>query len=247
MLDRWHPLAQGLVGCWLFNEGTGLTANDLTAQYPATLQSAAFANGGASLNGTTGYILPALIPPLARFTLEAWLNSPVTVTTLQMLMIRADNASNFNFYLHVPATAASGSGFTISGSFKQIAGFGINSPAGLHQHVLTYDGSTLTQYLDAKPLSSLSVSGTPDSGGSQYFNLGRRAVSDENVTGSMQIARVWNQGQSAASVASLYSDPYQMIQPPGVRRMYSYGALNLRFGIQTGGALGSGIKTGGRL
>lgn len=29
-LNRNHPLAQGLVGCWLFNEGSGLRANDLS-------------------------------------------------------------------------------------------------------------------------------------------------------------------------------------------------------------------------
>lgn len=29
-LNHNHPLAQGLVGCWLFNEGSGLIANDLS-------------------------------------------------------------------------------------------------------------------------------------------------------------------------------------------------------------------------
>ncbi len=29
-LNKQHPLAQGLVGCWLFNEGAGLRVNDLS-------------------------------------------------------------------------------------------------------------------------------------------------------------------------------------------------------------------------
>lgn len=38
-----HPLASGLIGCWIFNEGGGLTAYDATGRY-----------GNGTLSGTTG-------------------------------------------------------------------------------------------------------------------------------------------------------------------------------------------------
>ena len=42
-LDFTHPLAQGLVGCWLFNEGSGDKVNDLSGNgNVGTLQNMAF-------------------------------------------------------------------------------------------------------------------------------------------------------------------------------------------------------------
>lgn len=36
VLNRAHPLARGLVSCWLFNEGNGLLVNDLCRSYDGT-------------------------------------------------------------------------------------------------------------------------------------------------------------------------------------------------------------------
>jgi len=45
LLNPYHPLAQGLIGCWLFNEGGGNTVFDLSG----------YANHGMLGGGTVGY------------------------------------------------------------------------------------------------------------------------------------------------------------------------------------------------
>jgi len=57
-IDPTHPLAQGLVGCWLFNEGGGNRVYSLVTDYSNTFYgSPTFAADGISFNNNTDYIL----------------------------------------------------------------------------------------------------------------------------------------------------------------------------------------------
>ena len=77
-----HPLARGLVGCWLFNEGIGNTVNDLSGNNNHGIVSGAtWASGkhGSALlfNGATDYVKvtysDSLGPRGIRFSIACWI------------------------------------------------------------------------------------------------------------------------------------------------------------------------------
>lgn len=61
-INRSHPLAQGLVGCWLLNEGGGLRARDSTRlnKVDGALTASTFVNSAqgscVTFNGSGGYV-----------------------------------------------------------------------------------------------------------------------------------------------------------------------------------------------
>ena len=60
-LIQGHPLSQGLVGCWLMNEGGGNLVNNLVSSYPPTSNNGALwtptqKGTGLKFNGTTSYV-----------------------------------------------------------------------------------------------------------------------------------------------------------------------------------------------
>ena len=58
-IDWGHPLARGLVGCWLFHEGAGSSLANLCGDYGRATPTGGIAWRGlaARLDGTTGYAL----------------------------------------------------------------------------------------------------------------------------------------------------------------------------------------------
>jgi len=52
-IDWGHPLAQGLVGCWLNNEMAGARAGDIMGLRPLTLNSASWSNGQLKFSGSS--------------------------------------------------------------------------------------------------------------------------------------------------------------------------------------------------
>ena len=74
-------------------------------------------------------------------------------------------------------------------------------------HVVgTYDGTTIRQYVDASEQSTLSYSGTPQSGGEVRIAARWDSLSAPNdfFPGDIGLVRIWNSALSAQQVQELY-------------------------------------------
>jgi hypothetical protein len=73
-----HPLAQGLVGCWLFNEQTGNKIYDLSKDNHGNLINGVVRNpnnfGSLKFDGTNDYAEFGVLQ-VTRYTLSIWFNA----------------------------------------------------------------------------------------------------------------------------------------------------------------------------
>jgi hypothetical protein len=81
-LNKSHPLARGLVGCWLLNEGTGHKVFDLSG------------------NSNTATTLANSAPPWIMMELETMLKSPIRIT-LQVCLYQSVCGLELTSYLQL--------------------------------------------------------------------------------------------------------------------------------------------------
>jgi len=233
-----HPLAQGLVGGWMFQEGAGrrvaniipdalpgtFVAND-SVTYPAwTLFHRPQYGGRAIQNQTQSYIsvgdYTLLNPP--RITVHAWFYRTSTTANEPGVTKRHLGNNSNNFFL--------GTGSSPNGMFSFIA-YTIASPLtaesstnfttnAWHQVVGTYDGTNARLWVDR--LNTATVAG----GGALNGNTFPKLVigSDFQVNGywngRIAFVVIWNRALSSAEITELYTNPHAFLAPPSTRRYF---------------------------
>lgn len=225
-LDLGHPLAVGLVGCWLFNEGQGRTAVDLCGA-----SNGSFLNGASWASGSDGVSLNSAANQYVRIPATRWQKTDAAVTHewwWRPRSIRNYNggftktvvnaAAPIDFYVDASNAANAFAGSTGSAAHVSVSNFCIAGQ--LQQVVVTAQtGGNMVLYRDGIAMATASASPVLDAGSD--FRVGGREDAATFFDGTFQLARVWNRAISAAEIASLYADPYQMILAPNLRRFNS--------------------------
>lgn len=231
---RWdHPLAKGLVGCWLFNEGAGASASNLvTSQGNATLvDTVAYCPNGirvtnpGSGSGYTGVRIPAY-PKLLNALTPAYSlvgrTTPVATTLNDGIFAgKAGVGTVDDIVLGVISTTGN--------LFLQT--LGATSP--YIQTAWTRGSSqSFAATVDANNYGRLYVQGVFGAGGAlalltpsaTSFCIGNYSGDYSTVyNGDIEWFGVYSRALSANEVAQLYYEPYCMIEWPGasVWRYYS--------------------------
>ncbi len=229
-LNRSHPLARGLVGAWLMNEGSGQKICDLsgnqntgtfaTGSYlPAWTQGKfGFAlkfDGGDYIDCATPSTLNSLQVPM---TISGWFkqnnttgnqvifgqyNAPTNHKLIKMIRVES---GTLKYY-----TSASNGAYQSCGTltptvtnwhfFAIVVSGGISSPI-------------VTIYLDsASQSSSLSaLSSTPDT--TVPVHIGNDNRDWTGINGLIDNLLIYNRVLSAAEVAKLYCEPFAMFEAP---------------------------------
>jgi len=233
-----HPLAQGIVGGWMFQEGAGrrvanivpdalpgtFVAND-SVTYPTwTLFHRPQYGGRAIQNQTQSYVSVGnygLLNP-TRITVHAWFYRTSTTSGEPGVTKRHLGNNSNNFFL--------GTGSSPNGMFSFIAytvattltaesstNFTTNE---WHQVVGTYDGSNARLWVDRANTATAAGSGILN--GNAFPNL--VIGSDFQVAGywNGRIASVviWNRALSSAEIVELYTNPHAFLAPPSTRRYF---------------------------
>jgi prepilin-type N-terminal cleavage/methylation domain-containing protein len=216
-----EPLDYGdnsLVGYWPMDEGTGTTAYDdsginSTGTWSGTkVGTNGYYSAGkigpytGTFDGTSTFISdvgnnPSLVLTTGM-TMVAWVKLTATSTDEKIISKRPSYALTV-FTNNIPETeifistasqdtrSASGGTVLANGKWYQVAG--------------TYNGSTLTTYVNGVLDRQVSVSGSMDNT-SYVLNIGKTADGVANYfNGSIDDARVYNRALSAAELAALYS------------------------------------------
>ncbi|UCE49956.1 MAG: hypothetical protein JSW47_07325, partial [Phycisphaerales bacterium] len=153
-LNRTHPLAKALIGCWLFNEGSGDRVSDLSGNR----RTGTLVNGASWTAGLRGSVVDcdsagseytdlgsgAFVEGLPAVSVSMWANIRSTAT-IQRLLSQTNcidlywNTNNFLYF-----GVSNDSGVYVTGyisSFTPVAG-------DWHHFVGTYDGAKVRVFVD---------------------------------------------------------------------------------------------------
>jgi len=234
-----HPLAQGLVGCWLFNEGAGGYAKNLARVVSGgTLTNfnyTGISGWGAGDRGPTLFfdgtndtitvnVAPALQPAtptyIARFrtssaSSQGLICSGTGGTRLYIGVIGAggtEATSKLSFLIY------DGS------AFKVVTSPGTVNDGIWHTAIGTFDGSILRLYLDGIQVNTLSASGS-----ATYLANNLQIGSDQSGVdfpfgGPIDYSAIYRRPLTPSETLRIYQNLYAMIQPPAATKFYSYAA-----------------------
>ncbi len=226
-LQLGHPLASGIVGYWLMNEGAGSTANDLSGngKTGALIADASWVPGkfgpAASLDGVGDRIEcgPVIPGGSSALSVAVWarnnraLPSGANEAVLEMansggnkvlsLWMRVNGKFNFRVYNSAIATG-------------EAQGATIFDDNDWHFIVGTWDGALVRIFIDAisEDASPAALTGvtiaSPDD-----LKIGGQPVGGAGTTdwdGDISHVQIYNRALSATEIAELYRDPFAMFQ-----------------------------------
>lgn len=211
-LNRSHPLARGLVGCWLFNEGAGDKVFDLSGQgNHGTLKGDPVWVGGKfgsclDYDGTGDYVQ---VPDIAFgqnscWTVSAWLNWRSDDGSYVFPF--GDHDSNYESFMlrhwlwvfAYRMTNGTYVYFSISSSdYYQVGWFHI---------AFVSDGTNLSLYLNGKPKETVGISNTTLT----FSGIGQGYNNNYEFNGLIDDVKVYERFLSVAEIARLYREPFCM-------------------------------------
>jgi len=232
LLNPYHPLARGLVGCWLFNEGGGSIVYDLSGH----------GNHGTLGGGTAGYC-PAWMPGkiglalnfdgsddyidcgngaflngLSAFSISAWVKSDVTTVDAAIWC----GQDSDTMVLRYDKQGYEGGGSNVILFYFQTTTGGVNryeSASNVQttdwQHIVAiWNGSDLKMYIDGiEDSPTFKNPGTGVSTNADRCQFGRKGTTNY-WDGFISTIMMWERVLDASEVWQLYTDPFCIFYHP---------------------------------
>jgi len=165
----WNVWSNHFSGVWHLGNGMTLGLSDATSNLLALANTggvgaaAGEIGGGANFSGTD-YLshADAAALHLASFTISAWVQ-PADFGDYRVIVNKGTNTvRNYNLYLNKDTGQVTVAFTQGAGAFKYVVSSGA-VPVGSWSHIAgTYDGATLSVYINGAPDSSAAFSGSPD-------------------------------------------------------------------------------------
>ncbi len=220
-LNKSHPLARGLVGCWLFNEGSGnkvfdLSGNGNTGTFQSTTSWSSGKFGPAIvLNGSSDYIQisdSSIFDFPDEFSISVWVNASVLNADKSVLM-RYNTSSKNGYGLFIQDSPNVWEFAVYVGGSADIARSDSAPTSGWHHlvGVRTVTGS-LILYLDGiRQATTGSMSGAIDA--ASDLLIGRRShQADRYFSGLVDVPAIFNRALSVSEITQLYREPFCMFE-----------------------------------
>jgi hypothetical protein len=214
--------AAGPVAAYGFSEGQGsTTANSAGSSLSGSVSGATWVDGkfGKALRFTgqsTSRVTIADSPLLrftSAFTLSAWVN-PGTSQPAEPTVIFKQNPGDLAYALYGSGAGVGANAFVrIAGNYRSaVAPAAI--PANTWSHLATtYDGSTLSMYVNGALVGSASVSGPVDTG-SGVLRIGNNSIwSGEGFVGVIDEVRIYDRALSATELLNDMAVPVSGAPP----------------------------------
>jgi len=197
--------SNGLVAAYAFDDGSGTTATDSSGKtntgtlVNATWSGAGKFGGALSFNGTARVDVAnsTSLQLTSAMTLEAWVN-PSTVSSVWRDVIYKGND---NYYLEGTSdhSGAPDAGGTFGGANANA--FGTTAlPVNTWSHLaLTYDGATLSLYVNGALVSSVARTGAIATS-TNPLQIGGDGLFGQNFNGLIDEVRIYNTALTAAAI-----------------------------------------------
>jgi len=216
-----HPLARGLVGCWLMNEGSGSKVADLSGNgNVGTLIADTHFVGGKfgsalSFDGTGDYVDLGnatafdLTDP-KNFTMSLWFNVPTTAGG-KLIIKGVPNSTDGTGY-DISLYSNPGIGIHVnngSGAKEYIRNLAINYAGAWHHVVATFNNSLYARlYYDSGQIVAGQFTKTPINTADSLKLTSEASY----LSGLMDNVQIWNRALSAQEVRQLYMSPFGMFE-----------------------------------
>jgi hypothetical protein len=238
-VDPAHPLAQGLVSCALFNEGSGPIAFDIAAanQWTQSSTGSTWAGGpgpggGVKLDGAAGCWTSSfsILPNNTDlWTVVAWA-TPASTSSGNHNLFATGVPSPGGYAIQLRRTGADWNVQQHNGPTDDGADASNSVTAGKRQCVAgTWDGSKLNLYVDGLLIAQGNAtvrarSGTTNAIGCDFSDP---SAPIQLWDGTIERVDVWrNRALNAAQIAAVYNDPHQYLMTANARRWFG-----LQFGV----------------
>ena len=237
VLQREHPLAQGLVGAWAMDDGAGKIVRDHartnhgTAQADGKWVPGRFGGRAMTVNGTTDYVSVPSAPSLiitgdmtiaivfqqstqnaSRTTLIGCYRQPgPDYEALALVQIFGTGEGADSQKVHFFHRNA----LLLSDSIKST---GTITTGALHSLVVTIAGNAVSFYLDGTVCGSGVLANARSVVGTNGLTM--MALQPDNVqfvNGCLENSHIYNRALSAAEIAAIYRDPFALYRPPKVQ------------------------------
>ncbi len=215
-----HPLAQGLVADWLFNEGSGDRVHDATPNNtPAILTGYSWGldrdGSRIVLDGSGGIVTDGVITIESQAVSVVFWYENVTPSDTEAVLEFSTNTNNFNdaFIIFTDGTDL----FMFHHDLGSLSQHGITHPTGRVHVVAVFDKSRSAaneqvMYINGiqQSMSNPFESETSSQFGTHALHVGSRG--DASLRASMKISglKVYGRALDASSAQSLYAASYQM-------------------------------------
>jgi len=222
-----HPLARGLVGCWLFNEGSGTRANDIAHGNHGLLGNGTAAavprwqGQGIWFDGMTSYIQVPYTSGLR----------PPQISVVASFVWNGDTASNHDVCFHLwngldgpsyisygmaayrTAGPASSMGIGVTGGIAEIP---VTTPTAeaLTHWAMTADGTRFRGYINQQLQFDVAAAGPVYHPTSDPLRIGCLRPDTPNFhpfAGSIYLVQIWSRALLPSEVQWLHAEPYCMI------------------------------------
>ena len=224
-----HPLARGLVGCWLMNEGGGNVLCDLVNRFNVTgagttgLPTWTAGNRGQALSyvlANAQYHEKIATPLITSYPLSVvvWFNSnSIGDQGLFFLGYNGNLTQHQYLWLDSGVLLASSRNTLL---YSATAGFYTQNVWNMAVGVWA-SSTSRKAYLNGVP-------GTENTDSSTFASthnciaIGRRSTSlpAHYMSGKIGLAMVWNRALSDAEIAQLYREPFAMFDRPSIGLLY---------------------------
>lgn len=226
LIDHGHPLAKGLVGCWLCNEGRGAgTVYDLSPyQNRGAVTDVVFANSArgwaGTYNGTSAECRipnsPSLNPDY--ITVAAWIKTDDS-GSIREINSKDWNVSNRVWQFRMETSGVLGFVVFNAASFGFATSTGTINDGAWHHVAGTYDGAMIRCYIDGVADGTDDLTGAMRSGQNNDVFLGRyEGAGTYYWAGEIGESQVWNRALGAGEISQLRWQPYCYIRTPMPRR-----------------------------
>ena len=231
-IDWGHPLARGLVGCWLFNEAGGIRANGLAAANHGLLGEGIAANmpvwagQGLRFDGLDDYVdmgyRPELLSPALSIFARIY---PIAVLGPRDTIAANGNANTWATNNYIFGINNTNSRLTFFGRTPASQLFSDNNAYRLNcwnSVGVTVGDGTLTFYAAGTKAGSMAATvGTDNTrGGGIGATYGNPAEVVYYFRGFIDIPLIYSRVLSPSEVTWLAAESYAMIQAPVSRRWF---------------------------
>src|SRR6188768_1930098 len=147
---------------------------------------------------------------LSKFSVAAWFKTSTDYNSNAFIVNKAGASDNLNYAIWMTNAEKVGAGFETSSGNAIFATSPLSYSDGKwHYAVVTFDGTTITLYLDGLPVGTRIASGMPDSGGEEPIRMGANSDALSNFfVGNVDEIRVWNAVLTAQQVADAYNGKF---------------------------------------
>jgi len=217
-LNKSHPLARGLVSCWLFNEGSGnkvfdLSRNGNIGTFAGTAPSWTSGKFGSAvlLPGDDEYIGATKITGLTRLAISIWVKAAQDDPAATRIFFSNYDGTNRNEF------GGSSTNNRLNLYITNTLYYywdGIDwDDTHWHHLATTWDGTTAYLYFDGVQYSSTG-SGDPSDNNTQGLTIGDRTSHPGAAifSGLLDLPMIYNRALSPSEIALLYREPFCMFE-----------------------------------